>query len=224
MRCEVFQYEISERLDQELSLPLRRELDQHLGTCPACRMLYQDLQEIRTASAQLDFAEPSREVWVGIEAQLRAEGLLHSQWNWRSLKDLIPTPLGWGFKPILAGAMLTLMILLSAAWFYRTPFQKKEPPLVAQETETLRNLQLAETQYQQAIQAMEEISRRKMRGMNPQIARIFEENLATMDYYLKECQEAVKSNPDNPLAQNYLLATYQKKVELLETLVNSDLL
>jgi len=149
--------------------------------------------------------------------------LMRGRWNWRAIRDLISGGIEWGFKPVLAGAMLTLMILLGTLLIYRTPFNKRQPAVV-QENAALQNLKLAEAQYQKAIDALAEISRKKMEGLNPQVARIFQENLATMDFYLKECKEAVKSDPDNPLAQNYLLAAYQKKVELLQTLVNSDLL
>jgi hypothetical protein len=223
MECKVFQCEISEQLDQELSLPLKRELDQHLQHCSGCRTVFQDLMAIKLASSHLDFPEPPQRVWIGIEEQLQAEGLMRGRWNWRAIRDLISGGIEWGFKPVLAGAMLTLMILLGTLLIYRTPFNKRQPAVV-QENAALQNLKLAEAQYQKAIDALAEISRKKMEGLNPQVARIFQENLATMDFYLKECKEAVKSDPDNPLAQNYLLAAYQKKVELLQTLVNSDLL
>jgi hypothetical protein len=50
------------------------------------------------------------------------------------------------------------------------------------------------------------------------------DNLATMDYYVKECQEAVKNNPGNPLVHRYLLMAYQKKVEIMQSIMNSDVL
>ncbi|MFN8008960.1 MAG: hypothetical protein U0V70_18420 [Terriglobia bacterium] len=56
------------------------------------------------------------------------------------------------------------------------------------------------------------------------MARILNDNLATIDYYVKECQDAAHHNPGNPLIQQYLLAAYQKKVELLQSIVNADVL
>jgi hypothetical protein len=43
-----------------------------------------------------------------------------------------------------------------------------------------------------------------------------------MDYYLNECKRAVENSPQNPLAHRYLLAAYQKKVELMQTILTSD--
>ncbi len=56
------------------------------------------------------------------------------------------------------------------------------------------------------------------------MAQILNDNLATMDYYVKECQEAVKNSPDNPLVHRYLLTAYQKKIEIMQSIVNSDVL
>ena len=60
--------------------------------------------------------------------------------------------------------------------------------------------------------------------LDPAMAQILNDNLATMDYYVKECQEAVKNSPDNPLVHRYLLTAYQKKIEIMQSIVNSDVL
>src|SRR5439155_26080377 len=83
-------------------------------------------------------------------------------------------------------------------------------------------LKKAEQHYQQAIQALNDVSQKKLDSLDPALAQILTDNLATMDYYLQECKEAVKTNPENPLVHRYLLTAYQKKVELMQSIVNSD--
>ena len=223
MSCIVFEFEISERIDHELSDPLSRELEHHLEICSRCRRVYEDLLSIKTTAAELEFLDPPRKVWTGIEKELQAEGLARGRWNWRFWEHLLPLRLGLAFKPALAGAMLILLIGLGSILVYKHQSEIRQTS-VARETVALQNLEVAKKQYQKAIDALTEVSRKKLQGLDPMMARIFNDNLATMDFYLKECTEAVKSDPGNPLAQNYLLAAYQKKVELLETIVNSDLL
>jgi hypothetical protein len=88
--------------------------------------------------------------------------------------------------------------------------------------EAERHYQQAELHYQQAIEELDEVSKRKLESLDPALAQIFKDNLATMDYYLKECKEAVQKNPGNPLVRPYLLAAYQKRVELMKTIIDSD--
>lgn len=95
-------------------------------------------------------------------------------------------------------------------------------PTVSSDALVLGEVQKAESHYQKAIEALSEASQRKLDSVDPALAQIFNDNLATMDYYLKECKEAVQTNPDNPLIHRYLLTAYQKKVELLQTIVSSD--
>jgi hypothetical protein len=83
-------------------------------------------------------------------------------------------------------------------------------------------VQKAELHYQNAIQALSEVSQKRLQSLRPELAQIFTDNLATMDYYLKECQDTAKNNPDNPLVHRYLLVAYEKKAELMQTIVNSD--
>ena len=86
-------------------------------------------------------------------------------------------------------------------------------------TEELRK---AEANYRAAIEALSASSRKKLEGLDPVLAQVFHDNLATMEYYLNECKRAVENSPQNPLAHRYLLAAYQKKVELMQTILTSD--
>jgi vacuolar-type H+-ATPase subunit H len=118
--------------------------------------------------------------------------------------------------------MLTVILFGSAFYIYRT--RELGPVGVTPEIEVIRQLQDAELHYQKAIQALDEASRHRIQSAEPRMAQILNDNLATIDYYVNECQEAAHHTPGNPLIQKNLMAAYQKKAELLQSIVNSDVL
>jgi len=96
------------------------------------------------------------------------------------------------------------------------------PPPALPEVAAFEDLKQAELKYEQAIEELSRVSQRKLAALNPDLAQIFNDNLATMDYYLNECKQAMQHDPENPLVHRYLLAAYQKKVDLLKTISSSD--
>jgi|WetSurMetagenome_2_1015567.scaffolds.fasta_scaffold188435_2 hypothetical protein len=223
MICKKFEEYISLQIDDELDLRASMELKQHLKNCSSCCQLQADLLAVRRVQLNSEEFDPTAQIWNRIASQLKEEKLIRSQKSWKSWFHWLPA---WQFdnhlKPALAGALFTLVLVFSGYFAYKAAFPK--PDIDSSTARVLQEINRAETQYTTAIQALEGVSRQRLQTVNPQVARIFQDNLATIDYYLKECKDAIKSEPTNPLAQKYLLAAYQKKVELLETIVNSDLM
>ncbi len=223
MSCTTHRENISLQIDEELGLKASLELKQHLKSCSGCRQLQDDLQTIRNVSLDPEEFEPRAQIWNRLESQLRAEGLIKLPWNWNFWHRWLPA---WEFdatlKPAMAGALVTLVLVFSGFFAYKLAFHPVVSPNGTEQV--LLEVERAETQYAKTIQDLEGISRQRLQLVNPSVARIFQDNLATMDYYLQECKEAVKREPNSGLAQKYLLAAYQKKVELLESIVNSDLM
>lgn len=222
MNCSEIQVKISEWIDEGLQPPEQAEIKRHLALCQFCSVVYEDLNLIRKSAKALEELEPPDRVWVGLRSQLLSEGLIRQPARIAFWEKILP-----GFqsflKPALSGAIVAL-ILAGISYFYFSTRSGKsgysDPD--AREIAVFQQLQQAESHYQQAIQALDEVSHQKLNTLDPALAQIFQDNLATMDYYLNECREVVKSEPENPLAHRYLLAAYQKKVELMQTIVNSD--
>jgi hypothetical protein len=127
-----------------------------------------------------------------------------------------------GLKPALTGAIVTLVLVGTSHFLATRHFNRSPETTVSTDTMVLAEIHKAELHYQQAIEALAEMSQKRLEALDPQIAQIFSDNLATMDYYLSQYKEVARTNPDNALVHRYLLTAYQKKVELLETIVNSD--
>lgn len=124
----------------------------------------------------------------------------------------------------MATATLVIVLMIASVWLYRSSKIPAPSPGTSQETQVTNEVRLAEQHYLQAIESLEKISRSRMAQMDPSVKGVLEDNLATIDYYIDKCRETVKNEPSNALAQRYLLEAYRKKVDLLASIVHSDVL
>jgi hypothetical protein len=142
-------------------------------------------------------------------------------WSWKAWFRLET----W---PQLGAAVATLAILLLVATVWTVRGVRLGPsPLseeTAQEAQVAGEVRVAEQNYLQAIESLEKISQSRIARLDPSIRGVLEDNLATIDYYIDKCRESVKNDPNNALAQRYLLEAYRKKVDLLASIVHSDVL
>jgi hypothetical protein len=220
MKCIEIQSKISDWVDGG---PEAGELQSHLKVCRACASFHEDVLALKQSSGALGLVEPPARLWANLQVQLVSERLIRPQEArlpfWQRLSRAVWVP---GLKPAFAGAILAL--LLSTTIFYLYTQRGGQEGRISQEAQVFQELHQAELHYQKAIDALSEVSKRKIETLDPAMAQILNDNLATMDYYVKECQDAVKSSPDNPLVHRYLLTAYQKKIEIMQSIVNSDVL
>jgi hypothetical protein len=220
MNCNEVQFKISEWVDGDgIDEPSR--LQDHVKLCARCAAFYRDIQAIKETSSSL-LVDPPDQVWTRLRRQLVSEGLIQAPQRRTFWERLFPVGFTPGLKPALIGA--TLALILSTTVFYFYPWQGRPETSVSPEAAVFQELKQAEAHYQKAIEALKDVSQKKIEMLDPAMAQILNDNLATMDYYVKECQDAVKNNPDNPLVHKYLLTAYQKKVEIMQSIVNSDVL
>jgi len=220
MKCIEMQLKISDWVDGG---PAEGELESHLEVCRACAAFHEDILALKQSSGALGFVEPPARLWANLQVQLVSEGLIKTQEEKQGFwQRLFPALLMPSLKPAFGGAILAL--LFSTTFFYFYMQRGSQEVKVSTEAQVFQELQQAELHYQKAIEALSEVSKRKIETLDPAMAQILNDNLATMDYYVKECQEAVKNSPDNPLVHRYLLTAYQKKIEIMQSIVNSDVL
>ena len=221
MKCIEIQSKISDWVDGG---PTEDEVQSHLKVCRACASFHEDVLALKQSSGALGLVDPPSRLWASLQVQLVSEGLIKTQEAKQGFwQRWFPTVLMPSLKPAFGGAILALILSTTLFYFYGQR-GAQEPPKITSEAQVFRDLQQAELHYQKAIEALSEVSQRKIETLDPAMAQILNDNLATMDYYVKECQDAVKSSPDNPLVHRYLLTAYQKKIEIMQSIVNSDVL
>jgi hypothetical protein len=126
-------------------------------------------------------------VWVGIKAQLLAEGLIERKRAWNFWKNLLPSSAR--LRPALSGALVTLILVRSLYFFFGRRTRESIPPPALPKVAAFEDLKTAELKYEQAIEELSRVSQRKLAALNPDLAQIFNGNLATMDYDLNECKQ-----------------------------------
>jgi predicted anti-sigma-YlaC factor YlaD len=202
MRCRTARRYVSLAVDGELDARRSARLEGHLRECEECRALEADLRDVIAAAPALRGPEPSAAVWDRIRAGLTAA-------------ERRPARGGLWASPALryaGAAALALVVVVSGLLIGRRP----GGPLDRQNY-TLAKLDEAENHYQLAIQALGEAFAAQKGTLAPQVAEMFERNLAVVDATIQACRQAVLDEPDDLQARSFLLAAYMNKVTLLDS-------
>ncbi|HEV2802670.1 MAG TPA: zf-HC2 domain-containing protein [Pyrinomonadaceae bacterium] len=104
-----------------------------------------------------------------------------------------------------------------------------QPLVAAQNREGARRLRAtdrlvreAEAKYLAAIKLLSEDVRRKRTHIDPQVAARFDETLATIDRSIAETRRTVLRQRNDPVAVQYMLSAYAKKVEVMREMAALD--
>jgi len=217
MRCRKANEYISRSVDGELAGREAARLERHLEACGECRALLEDLRKIVAGATELDQPEPSDRVWRNIRTGLAAADL-KPQVEGISLE---PRPLFGLGAPALryAGVAALAVVLVISGVVIGTRLGRQGTPAGSDRGEkyTLAKLDEAEGYYQRAIKSLGEAFVSQKGVLVPQVAELFDRNLAVIDATIQACRRAVLEEPDDLQARSYLLAAYTEKVTLLDS-------
>lgn len=216
MRCIKAQRYISEYVDGALEARKAAELERHLKDCPACQEVLGDLRGMKDAASGLETPEPGDAVWQKIRSRLpsratKSAGAVRVPGRWS---------LGWSTPALRFAGATALVVILIASGVYigsRTGGTKAPRSLGDREAYTLAKLDEAEQYYQKALRSLGEAFSAEKGTMIPEVAAVFEKNLAVIDGTIQACRQAVLKEPDDLEARNFLLAAYMNKMTFLDT-------
>jgi hypothetical protein len=208
MQCQEFEAV----LEQTSDLPLSAEAAAHVAECPQCQGLTADLNKIMLAARELREAEqePPARVWASLRLQLEIEGIIHA--------PVIVTPsaepwagwisgvVAWMHQPALVASYAAFMVLAAGlAWEQSTPEMETQPqPPSAATLQTRNSLNTLEAQTQTDLQSMD-----------PEVNAAVQRDLKIVNNFIAVCEKAVRDEPQNDAARQYLYGAYQQKAELL---------
>lgn len=209
MRCRTAQRYVSLAVDGELDARRSARLERHLRECQECRALDADLRDMIAAAPALRGPEPSAAVWDRIRAGLTAA-------------ERRPARGGLWASPALryaGAAALALVVVISGLLIGRRTgiLRAAAADPLDRQNYTLAKLDEAESHYQLAIQALGEAFAAQKGTLAPQVAEMFERNLAVVDATIQACRQAVLEEPDDLQARSFLMAAYMNKVTLLDS-------
>ena len=195
-------------LEQDGWTPLPESARAHVASCNSCQGLVSDLSAI-VASAHLLPAEvePPARVWVALQAQLQAEGIIKTHtavervsW-WPAFSDLLRAR-------VMATAAVALLIAAAITLQLQGPTAPTVARSVYEDTSTALDQDEAHLPPAQlANPSMVEASLRQ--------------NLGIVDNFIVDCERRVKEQPQDDLTREYLSGAYQQKAELLSALMES---
>jgi len=198
MNCDAARDLIDPFLAGTLDAAGRRNLEEHLATCPACRGELEDATALRPATAALPRSiDPPHDLWPGITRRLS-----------RRISRRAARP-RWQIAVLAAAAALVLMAGSSALtlWIVRD----RGTPRVATGTTPA-----IEAGYVTATADLMRALDAERSRLAPATVATLERNLAVIDAAIAESRAALAADPGNRDLEALLWASYRQKVALLQ--------
>lgn len=101
------------------------------------------------------------------------------------------------------------------------PPSERQQPLVNSSQIAQKLVRDAEQKYLAAITLLKRDYDKRRTQLDPQFVAKMDAALTTIDNTIAETRKAVQQNPDDPIALQYMLAAYAKKVEVLKGVAGS---
>ncbi|MEW5764124.1 MAG: zf-HC2 domain-containing protein [Acidobacteriota bacterium] len=181
-----------------------REVEAHLGTCVPCARSEDEIRSLLRRAGYLPIAlEPSRDLWPGIEAEIRSP-------RRESPRRAGSLSLGW-----LAGAAAALVVLTSAVTLWVTRYPPYPQGGMGRSHPELAFLSASEPDYLRARAALLAALDDRRASLSPETLRVIEENLAAMDTALNSMKAALEKDPGNRSLAALIEATYREEIRLL---------
>lgn len=217
MKCTRAHELIGELLEETIDHDDRKELEQHLESCPECRDLLADFRNIKSQAAGLPVLEPSPDIWPSIMSGVRRE----LRPGARSARTL-----GWLDRFFLPGrprfafaAALLLLVAVGGFLLFRGPRPAAGPVAGNGDAYTLAKLDEAATHYRMAIQALSEAAAAQKSLLDAGTREVMDRDLRTIDAVIASCLTEVRNDPRSVKARVYLLGAYKGKVDFLDAVI-----
>ncbi len=215
-----------------------RVVDVHLAACEECSGRLEALTLLLSELAGLpEGATPTRDLWPGVRAGIEA-GLDHREvesqatladedvaipiWRGRSAGT---RRFSFSATQLLAASVVWTLLSGGAVWMVLTRGADGEAVAaiditpVAGDRGGLGNIlpaiQVATTEYEQAIASLESILEQGRDRLDPQTVATIEASLGIIDRAIREARGALTDDPNNPALNRLLIKYEQSKLRVL---------
>jgi anti-sigma factor RsiW len=214
-------------LDDELPPAERVRAEAHLDRCAECaadaaalRALHADLAALPRGIA------PGRDLLPEIHARIDAAGIVPLRpdaarpWSPRTRAPLGQRTLFAARRELVAAAAALVLAssALTALLLGRTGDDATLAPPTALAPAAVSGM---EARFVSATRELERVLDIQREGLSPETVRILDENLAIIDAALAEARAALDADPGNAALSEILMATYEKKLDLLRRAATS---
>ncbi len=203
MQCSEFEA----ALEQTSGQPLPAEAAAHFAQCRSCRALTADLETITRLARELaePLEEPPARIWVQLRAELEAEGIIRTAVP-EKVTSLQPQGrfaviLAWMRRPALIATYAAIMVLAAAVVWEQFPPEAPQP--------------IVPTAAEYGLDRLETQTVNDLESASPEVNTAVRKDLDVVNKFIAECEKAVREEPQNEDARQYLYGAYQQKAELL---------
>lgn len=219
MRCDEVAIELDAYLTGELDSTMSAEIEQHLNPCSACRgallmvqkenALYQDYRST---------VETPTGAWKEIQERID----LRRGRQLKSVRQANPSTVferirsgGWW---VWAAAASVLLVAGVALHFYgeRNRPQLGGPGGAEKPAELPPPIDQAVNDLKQALAPLQAAYTKKKPDLDPKLVRELDRNLTVTRTAIDECERALKEDPNNRQAVEFLLLGYEKQIDILK--------
>ena len=219
MNCRDYDTQIGDYVDGTLDEHARATLEAHLSTCAPCRAVVADLEVIRTTSLALESHVPPPHAWTRLASAIEAEprrfpavwGLPGGRW-WQTF----------------ASAAATILLVVSLSWIGGRLVPVAEEGRLARVTPApgsepaasiAAEYDLAEAHFTTAIASLERIAAEDRGQLDMETRDVLQANMTLLDGAIGESRAALKTEPENDVAQESLFEALRSKVALLQDII-----
>ena len=221
-QCAQFERMLEEQPDG----PLTVDATAHMKGCADCRVLWSDMEAIRTVAMEWggQEVEPPEYLWSALRRQLEYEGLIRGSIRESSQGSWLSAWFGATPRWALAGASISLLLIAAMLAGY----QKNEPNAAAQIPMRLSisvaRPKLVAADLGKALDGdLKQVFDSLPEG-NTVLTSSLRENLGIVDNLIAVCEQSVREQPDDPMARDYLYGAYEQKAVLLATAMDRSAL
>jgi hypothetical protein len=202
-------------LEEQPDGPLSAAAAAHINDCADCRLLWSDIEAIRTAGMEWgsEEVEPPGYLWISLRRQLESEGLIRER---SAQRGWLGNWFGAAPRWTLAGASVSLLLIAAMLAGYQTSDFNRTAALPmhlsssAAPPPKLEVADLGKTLDGELKRVFDTLPEG-----NPVLASSLRENLGIVDNLIAVCEKSVREQPDDPMARDYLYGAYEQKAVLL---------
>ena len=213
MQCS----QLTDAICQSPDGPLPESVVSHLGSCPQCHSVWQELEAIRVAGEQLgaDEPEPPAHLWPTLREKLHSEGLIRDSNRPGWFADW------FGFSPRFAmgGAYVAVLAIAGSLVALHTErpaamrMNGVEPTVTAPSATVTADInKTLDSDIERVVASLSE--------HDAPLATSVRENLGVVDNLISLCEQSVREHPDDPMVREYLYGAYQQKATLLAAAID----
>jgi hypothetical protein len=215
MTCEEFERVLPELEGSSRSI----EQEAHLKSCSKCSDLVSDLNAISQQARFLQSSEePSPWVWNSIEIALRQEGLIRQPQPTRALTS---SPLlGWKLRwlvPLAAAFLIAFGVFVHQRGAGQLEVSERQPPPAGRVTPLLQRdeVVMMASDDQQLLNTVA--------ARMPSMRAAYEANLRSVNAYIRDAEQSAHSDPNDEVAQQYLMNAYEQRAMVYEMALDRSL-